>query len=393
MPTFKTPSRRVLVSVGAAALVIVLIVAGLLVATSPSPHQSAKTPTAQVAGGGQTGATLPAAAPTTVPPNVAGSPVDRTQPGWQTTQAFGSLSLGLTGVACATPTTCEAVGVTGYGTALALGTTNGGTAWTQQALPKVNGSLTAVVCPSNLDCIAVGSGAYLTTVNGGLDWSSHSFGHVSLTGISCAGPKFCLAVGSSASRKTTCPSGSSYASTDGGKTWTATTLGCVAPTNVSCSSATICEVIGQAFSDGAQYGQIMSTSNGGSSWQLQYKLVGGSTSLNGITCSSSKNCIVVGGSLKTPILTTVDGGTTWTAPPSPSTEGALAAVACDTAQTCQAVGSGLSLSTADGGATWGTQAMPGGVALVSGVACPSATLCVGVGDTPAGNGITLRLAS
>ena len=40
--SFKLPSRRILFSVGAAALVILLIVVGLLVSTSPSPHQSAK---------------------------------------------------------------------------------------------------------------------------------------------------------------------------------------------------------------------------------------------------------------------------------------------------------------------------------------------------------------
>jgi photosystem II stability/assembly factor-like uncharacterized protein len=388
--SFKMPSRRILLSIGAAALVALLIVVGLLVGTSPSPHQAATSPSAP---SGQTAATLPATAPTTVPPNVAGAPVDQSQPGWQATQSFGHLSLGLTGVACATGATCEAVGVTGYGTALALGTTNGGTAWTQQSLPKVDGSLTAVACPSSLGCIAVGSGAYLITTNGGSSWTSHSFGHVSFTGISCAGPKFCLAVGSRVSNNTSCPSGSSYTSSDGGKTWRATSLGCVAPTNVFCSSANTCEVIGQAFSDGTQYGQIMGTSDGGSSWQVQYKLVGGTTSLNGVTCSSSKSCLVVGGSLKAPILTTVDGGTTWKAPPAPSTEGALGAVACDTSQTCQAVGSGLSLSTADGGSTWGTQAMPGGIADITSVACPSATLCVGVGDTPAGTGITLQLTS
>lgn len=383
-------SRRILVAVGTAALVILLIVAGLLVGSSPGRHQSANLPSTP---NGQTAGTLPAAAPTTVPPNVAGSPVDQSRPGWQMTQNFGLLSLGLTGVACPSGTTCEAVGVTGYGTALALRTTNGGTAWAQQALPELNGSLTAVACPSKLDCIAVGSGAYLTTANGGVKWTLHSFGHVSLTGISSAGPKLCLAVGSSATQNSSCPSGSSYASTNGGRTWSSTALGCVVPTNVFCSSVTTCEVTGQAVSNGtqSQYGQIMGTSDGGSSWQVQYKLVRGVTSLNGITCTSSKNCLVVGGSLKVPILTTVDGGATWTAPPAPFTAGALEAVACDTSQTCQAVGSGLSLTTADGGATWGTQAALGGIREMTSVACPTATLCVAVGDTPAGTGVTLRL--
>jgi photosystem II stability/assembly factor-like uncharacterized protein len=381
----KIPFRRILVSVGATALVILLVVVGVLLGTSPSPHQAGTPASTPI---GQTAGTLPA----TFPPNVAGAPVDQSQPGWQTTQSFGTLSQGLTSVVCATGSTCEAVGVTGYGTALALGTTNSGTAWTQQALPKVGGGLTAVACPSSLACIAVGTGAYLTTTNGGLNWTSHSFAHVSFTGISCAGPKYCLAVGSLISNDTSCPSGASYASTDDGRTWSTTRLGCVAPTNVFCSSATTCEVVGQAFSRGARYGQIMGTSDDGSSWHVQYKLIGGTTSLNGITCTSSKNCLVVGGSQKVPILTTVDGGATWTAPPSPSTKGALGAIACDTSQTCQAVGSGLSLSTADGGSTWGTRATPGGVAQVTSVACPSATLCVGVGDTPAGTGITLQLA-
>ena len=374
-------------------MVVVLILTILLVGTSPNQHQAAKAASAEAAGIGQTGATLPANAPTTVPNNVAGSPVDQSQPGWQTSQSFGLLSLGLTSVACATTTTCEAVGVTGYGTALALGTKNGGAAWTQQTLPKVNGSLTAVACPSSLECIAVGSGASLSTTNGGLGWTSHSLANASLTGISCTGPKFCLAVGSSPPSNTSCPSGSSFASTDWGKTWSKTSLGCVVPAGVFCTSSSTCEVIVQALSNGVQYGQIMGTADGGSSWHVQYKLVSDTSSLNGITCTSSTHCLVVGGSLKYPILTTADGGTTWTTPPVPFTAGALNAVACDNSQTCQAVGRGLSLSTADGGSTWGTQAAPGGIRQITSVACPSATLCVGVGDTTGGTGVTLQLTS
>ena len=78
----------------------------------------------------------------------------------------------------------------------------------------------------------------------------------------------------------------------------------------ACSAQARCEVIGQQTANGAQFGQIMGSTDGGSGWQVQYKLVGGITSLDGIACPTPTVCEVVGGSLKTPVLSTVDGGKT-----------------------------------------------------------------------------------
>jgi photosystem II stability/assembly factor-like uncharacterized protein len=122
-------------------------------------------------------------------------------------------------------------------------------------------------------------------------------------------------------------------------------------------------------------------------------LVGGVTSLGGVACASTTMCEVVGGSTKTPVLGTTNGGKTWTAQPTPALEVELTAVDCPSTQSCQAVGGGQSLTTANGGQTWGTQATPSAVAVFSGVACPFTTSCIGVGVSQVQAGLTLHLTS
>jgi photosystem II stability/assembly factor-like uncharacterized protein len=288
---------------------------------------------------------------------------------------------------------CEAVGDTRGASGLVLGTTNGGTNWTQQPVPKDTEGLEAISCPSHLACIAVGRNVITDTTNGGLTWATRVVSHVSFTGISCGGPKTCVAVGSPATNNSFCPDGVSYTTTDLGKSWSSTKLGCFQPAGISCPLASTCIAIGQQTANGAQFGQIMGTTDAGSNWQVQYKLVGGVTTLGGVACASATMCEVVGGSQKTPVLGTTNGGRSWIAQPTPALEVELTGVDCPSAQSCQAVGGGQSLTTANGGQTWGTQATPSAVAVFNSVACPLTTSCFGVGVSQVQAGLTLNLTS
>src|SRR4029077_4041955 len=84
-------------------------------------------------------------------------------------------------------------------------------------------------------------------------------------------------------------------------------------------------------------------------------------------------CSVAG--YDSPILQTVNGGSTWTqAPRVPG----LFRMSCASATYCVAVGfNGASIVT-QGGPSWGSQTLNGGVSLF-GVSCPTTSVCVAVG--------------
>src|SRR5579872_2385573 len=67
-------------------------------------------------------------------------------------------------------------------------------------------------------------------------------------------------------------------------------------------------------------------------------------------------------------------------PLGPGSDGLLA-VSCATAQACVAAG-GPIVSTTDGGASWTHGVLPGGFEEIDFVQCPSATVCVAGGDEP-----------
>jgi hypothetical protein len=125
----------------------------------------------------------------------------------------GSEAVQLTGVSCAVPSSCTAVGFfTAAGINVMLAEGWNGTSWSIQRSPYPAGAaasfLSGVSCPSPASCTAVG---YSTTRNGyGLTlaerWSGTSWAiqpsptpqaaaAVQLTGVSCASPSSCTAVG------------------------------------------------------------------------------------------------------------------------------------------------------------------------------------------------------
>jgi hypothetical protein len=107
----------------------------------------------------------------------------------------------VTTIACLTADVCEAVGQTSGGAAFAAGSVDGGTTWTQQAIPSDVKSLASLSCTSSEACVAVGStssGAVLVaTKNSGASWTEQTLPSTvtSLSSVSCATMRICWAVG------------------------------------------------------------------------------------------------------------------------------------------------------------------------------------------------------
>jgi photosystem II stability/assembly factor-like uncharacterized protein len=88
------------------------------------------------------------------------------------------------------------------------------------------------------------------------------------------------------------------------------------------------------------------------------------------------------------VVTTTDGGATWTRRPNPPGFTDLTGVACPVAQVCAAVGYGTHAvtRTTDGGTTWTGQGLPGSVFLQA-VACPAVKVCETAGENANDDGV------
>jgi photosystem II stability/assembly factor-like uncharacterized protein len=129
----------------------------------------------------------------------------------------------LQAVSCPSVTVCVAVGinVTQGGSkesGTAVTTADGGTAWTRQRNPPGFTDLTGVACPTAGTCEAVGLGrthAVAVTTDGGTAWTGQGIpGSVFLEGIACPAAGVCETVGENAD-----DDGVAYGTVDSGHTW------------------------------------------------------------------------------------------------------------------------------------------------------------------------------
>lgn len=118
----------------------------------------------------------------------------------------------LVSVSCVSPTSCFAIGSTGFGGIETLAMTWDGTAWTilLSPNPAAENYLESVSCVSSTECVAVGVGIDNTNVGSslvltwnGTMWTEISVANVGteddmLSGVSCAASYSCMAVGYSA---------------------------------------------------------------------------------------------------------------------------------------------------------------------------------------------------
>jgi photosystem II stability/assembly factor-like uncharacterized protein len=245
------------------------------------------------------------------------------------------------------------------------------------------GAFDSVTCPSTSLCVAVGgdsnlSGNVATSNNDGGSWTTSAVptGLPEMKSVSCSSASHCVAVGS----------GVAITSIDGGATWSAHSI----PTSntallgVSCPSGTeTCIGVGVIPNDGGPLnGAIVTSNDGGLTWSAPTTNIP-LGAIGGVSCASSTFCVAVGAQ----ILVTNDGGKSWTQQFVNGTVGVLRTVSCGSPTTCVAIGAnpegvrrssetGFEIQSTDGGSEWSTVSLPAGSWTVNALSCPDSGDCV-----------------
>jgi len=266
----------------------------------------------------------------------------------------------LSAIACSDPRHCTAVGQAGQtsdGQSVVIATSDAGGSWTQAQTP-----------PGTLD----------------------------VTAVSCQPDRRCLAIGSTAA------GGVALVSTSAGSTWTmqgALPPNITGANDISCSNAQTCWVTAQTVLNPDHVsGAIAVTTDGGSSWATE-AIPNGVGILNGVSCLVGSP--TGAGALPTTstVPTTAPPSATPTAAPPSATPTAAPPSATPTTAAfgvaginCTVVGTtatsfdagrsgqGVILTTGNGGATWTNQTVPTAASLMD-VSCTGIGSCVGVGSS------------
>jgi hypothetical protein len=282
-----------------------------------------------------------------------------------------SIDSELAGVACASATSCFAVGsqrADGHFTRILVEHWDG-SAWTVVSVPQPGSSgaeLTSVSCPSATRCFAAGflEGSAPKTLAmrwNGTTWSvtatpnKATDGDNELHAISCTSPTSCFAVG--VWQPESLATASTLIERWNGTTWSITT----SPNSsaghwnllqgVSCASATSCVAVGYVADAGQSFADSLVERWNGTVWTVVASANRASsteTILVGVSCPTITSCFAVGLSRPTTrsgrITTVVErstGGafTLQTSPNPPGTaDASLSGVSCAGALTCVAVG-------------------------------------------------------
>jgi hypothetical protein len=283
----------------------------------------------------------------------------------------------LSGVACSTATTCEAVGLIpapppttgstpppGFTQGVLVPITNGSPGSVQD-LPATQ-SLLGAACPSATTCEAVG--AFSQAVN---DAPSY------LPPVWYQGtdPAVMTVTNGSPGPVQIVPPYATEIPAPG-----------VSLVSVACPSVTTCEAVGGTAG--------VATITNGSPGPLAYTMNGPLHQALGVACPSITSCEEVGVMPVAPGVyeggvEPITSGSPGTGQPVPGTA-VLSGVACPTATTCEAVGANASgqgvVVPITGGTPGPVQVVPG-TSQLNGVACPSATTCEVVGGGSSGQGV------
>jgi len=330
----------------------------------------------------------------------------------------------LNAVSCVKGGQCAAVGtyLTGKGVpehqfTLALERT--GTTWAVKPTPSIKGVgfsvLNGVSCTSASSCIAVGFTVGARRLSppihtlaerwNGTSWAIQAMpalNNVSLAGVSCPTPVFCLAVGGQAKG-----GGSPLAEVWNGKSWSQLTApnphaeNGSAFTSVHCVAVSKCEVTGDFdFADTAQ--SVFAYALNGTTWTAQKQVNPVGQEINSdasVSCTGASACTSVGSWTNTGALSLAErwNGASWSrqAVPHPpgSVTDSLAGVSCTAAASCTAVGQSannlndspsVTMAMTWNGTSWQLAATPnraGTSDVLSGVSCITPTTCVAVGSS------------
>lgn len=204
-------------------------------------------------------------------------------------------------------------------------TVDGGNTWNPLGLPSNPGSsgyLSAIDCPSTMDCIAAGTATSSTgsnsalifrTTDMGASWTLGStpislagMAYETLDSVSCVTTQVCWIVGADAA-PASAPTPLILATVDGGATWTEQTVGSTTPNDVaasatptvygfssiSCPTTTECWTVGSGPSGAVAY----VTQDGGATWNAQPLpsiLQNAYAIATSVTCPTASACWVIG---------------------------------------------------------------------------------------------------
>ncbi len=264
------------------------------------------------------------------------------------------------------------------------------TAWTTQHNPNTAG-LRGIACAPGGVCYAVGLTGTILMMSGAGSWTTRSSPTTKqLSSVACPSATVCYAVGGMGTIVATKAAASGA--------WGARTSHTTALlTSMACPSVTVCYAVGTDNPLSATMATILTTSDGGTTWTPRTFTAksGGPAALLSIACPSVKTCYAVGADnpltpTKSFIVATADGGKTWTQrsmamPPN------LTGVSCPTQTTCYAVGSDKPTSPTKsyvvGGAaqagvitTWKVLQTLTTPKLALALTCPAVSACVAVGS-------------
>lgn len=203
---------------------------------------------------------------------------------------------------------------------------------------------TMVVRAFAIGCLAAASLALLPNTAGAKGYPNV------LWGVSCSSTSSCAAVG----RHDTGTNEQTLIKMWNGTQWTTLPSPDVSATqwneltSVSCSSSSSCVAVGDSYDSTLGFVQSMAVVWDGSRWSIQHSA---NTSpsvnnwLNGVSCTSSNNCVAVGssspGSIPQTLVETWNGAQ-WTIIPSPNppsdASAVLTSVSCVSASACVAAG-------------------------------------------------------
>ncbi len=284
--------------------------------------------------------------------------------------------------------------------AAVIATTNGGGSWKPQVIPPAAGYLSRISCSDQRDCVAVGQAAQtsngqaviIATTDGGHSWQSRPVppGFLDVTAVSCGVDRRCIAIGD-------VPGGAAaLSSSSPGGAWVQRgTLPSAAngATDVSCTDDLHCWVTARLSpAAGHVVGMVALTTDGGAEW-TSVATPTGIGYLTGISCLTSG-----GGSAALPYrsaaptasapavpapASTVSGSAPPTSAPAVGVPGAHCTAAGTTSTTFDATrsGHGVIITTNNGGVTWSSQPVPASVAALMDVSCTGVGSCVLVGSS------------
>ncbi len=312
-------------------------------------------------------------------------------------------------VACASATQCWAVGVNGANTSVAEWN---GTSWVPVSAPgpgSFSNALNSVTCVSTSVCWAVGASSNAAGENdqtlferwNGVSWSVVSSPNSApaefndLNGVTCVPGSLCFAVGyhsnaNSGSNQTLVEQLSFLG------TWSIIPSANYIPTSVlngvTCASVSQCWTVGydNEGTSANPVNQILFEQWNGTAWTIFPRpiLVGASSLLQGVTCTSASQCWSVGAYLTGNHYQTLIyqwAGTSWSFINSPNTSttqsNLLSSVACASTSQCFTVGNYLdsalnvhTLMEQWNGSAWSIVPPPAGLGAASelnGVTCVS----------------------